>query len=71
MNFGMEYGILKKMFLRGGYRGVFLESSEFGPTFGIGFQLQIAKQNGLQFDYAYRDIGILGYSNILGFSFLF
>jgi hypothetical protein len=75
LNLGGEYAFnfpgTAKIFLRGGYRGVFLESSEFGPTFGIGFQLQIAKQNGLQFDYAYRDIGILGYSNILGFSFLF
>ena len=75
LNLGGEYAFnfpgTATVFLRGGYRALFLKSSEFGPTFGIGFRLQIAKQNGLQFDYAYRDIGLLGYSNILGFSFLF
>jgi len=75
VNLGAEYGLnfpgTAKVFLRGGYRGVFLESSEFGPTFGLGLMLQIAKQNALQFDYAYRSIGILGYSNVIGFSFLF
>ena len=75
LNFGAEYALnfpgTAKVFLRGGYRGVFLESSEFGPTFGLGLLLQIAKQNALQFDYAYRDVGILGYSNVIGFSFLF
>ena len=75
LNFGGEYMLnmpgVAKFFLRGGYRGLYLENSEFGPTFGLGIMLQIAKQNALQFDYAYRDVGILGYSNIIGFSFLF
>ena len=33
--------------------------------------LNFVKQNAIQFDYAYRDIGILGYSNIIGFRFMF
>lgn len=75
LNLGAEYMLsmpgLAKIFLRGGYRGVFMEDSEFGPTFGIGLLLHFAKQNAIQFDYAYRDVGILGYSNVIGFSFLF
>jgi hypothetical protein len=75
VNLGGEYAFnfpgTAKVFLRGGYRGFFLKNSEFGPTFGIGLLLQIAKQNSLQFDYAFRDVGILGYTNLLGFSFIF
>ena len=75
VNFGAEYTLnmpgVAKLFLRGGYRGIFLEDSQFGPTFGIGILLQYLHQNAIQFDYAYRDIGILGYANVMGFSFKF
>ena len=75
VNLGAVYTVnlpgVAKLFLRGGYRGLFLEDSEFGPTFGIGVLLQYLNQKAIQFDYAYRDIGILGYSNLMGFSFKF
>ena len=75
LNFGAIYTLnmpgLAKIFLRGGYRGMYMENSEFGPTLGFGILLQSMHQKGIQFDYAYRDIGILGYSNIIGFSLLF
>jgi len=75
LNLGAVYTVsmpgLAKVFLRGGYRGMFLEDSEFGPTFGFGILLHLMKQNTIQFDYAYRDIGVLGYTNVMGFSYLF
>lgn len=75
VNLGAIYALtmpgLAKVFLRGGYRSIFLEDSEFGPTFGVGVLLQSIQQNAIQFDYAYRDIGILGYSNVIGIHFLF
>ena len=60
-----------KVFLRGGYRGLLLDDSEFGPTFGIGFLLQYMHQKGIQFNYGFRDIGLLGTTNVMGFSFFF
>ncbi|MCD6321490.1 MAG: PorV/PorQ family protein, partial [Clostridiales bacterium] len=67
LNLGAIYTLslpgVAKVFIRGGYRGVFLENSEFGPTFGAGILLYSSNQKAIQFDYAYRDIGILGYTN--------
>lgn len=75
LNLGTIYTLsmpgLAKVFLRGGYRGLFMENSEFGPTFGIGILTQFIHNKAIQFDYAYRDIGILGYTNVIGISFLF
>jgi len=75
VNLGAIYTLnmpgIAKLFLRGGYRGTFLEKSEYGPTFGIGILLQYLNKQVIQFDYAYRDIGILGYANVMGFSFKF
>lgn len=75
VNLGAIYTLsmpgLGKVFLRSGYRGLFMEDSEFGPTFGIGFLLQYMNQKAIQFNYAYRDIGLLGSTNVMGFSFSF
>ena len=70
VNVGAEYMVstpgIGKVFLRGGYRALFLDDSEFGPTFGIGLLRQLMGNSGFQFDYTYRDIGILGYINTFG-----
>lgn len=75
VNLGAIYSIsmpgLATLFLRGGYRGLFLKESSFGPTFGIGILANFIDNNAIQFDYAYRDIGILGYANVMGMSFKF
>ncbi|MCK4445760.1 MAG: PorV/PorQ family protein [Candidatus Marinimicrobia bacterium] len=75
VNIGVKYTLsipgIAKLFLRGGYRSIFLEDSEFGPTFGVGILLHFMHQKGIQFDYAYRNIGILGDANVMGLSFLF
>ncbi|MBD3287476.1 PorV/PorQ family protein [candidate division KSB1 bacterium] len=75
VNLGAEYTFnipgVTKLFLRGGYRSLFLEESEFGPTFGAGVLLQAIHGQAIQIDYAYRSIGILGNINAMGISFTF
>ncbi|MCD6206279.1 MAG: PorV/PorQ family protein [Candidatus Marinimicrobia bacterium] len=75
LNFGAKYTLnvpgAAKLFLRAGYRSIFLENSEFGPTFGGGILLQSMHGNAIQIDYAFRDIGILGNTNAMGLSVLF
>jgi len=64
VNVGAQYTLnapgFGKISLRGGYRSLFLEDSEFGPTFGVGLVKQYMKNKNLMLDLAYRDVGILG-----------
>ncbi|MBN1464441.1 PorV/PorQ family protein [candidate division KSB1 bacterium] len=48
------------LFLRGGYKGFFMQDSEFGPTFGGGLLLNLMGNVGLRIDYAYKSVGMLG-----------
>jgi hypothetical protein len=75
INMGMEYGLniptFGQLFLRGGYKALYMESSEFGITIGAGFSMNLLKNTGIRCDYAYRDIGILGAVNCFGLSIQF
>jgi hypothetical protein len=75
MNVGAEYGLTVhgkgKLFLRAGYRALFLEDSQFGPTYGLGFLVQAFGNSGIQVDYAYRDVGILGNVSTFGVKMIF
>ena len=70
VNLGMQYTLnaatFGKLFLRGGYRALFMNSSEFGMTLGTGFSMKLLKNTSISVDYAYRDIGILGSVNSFG-----
>jgi hypothetical protein len=70
VNLGMQYALhvptFGQLFLRGGYRALFMESSEFGLTLGAGFSMMLIKNTSINFDYAYRDVGILGAVNCFG-----
>lgn len=69
-NVGAEYMLAApgkgKLFLRAGYRALFLDESEFGPTFGVGVLIQLFGDSGIQVDYTVRDVGVLGYVNSFG-----
>jgi hypothetical protein len=75
INLGAEYEYkmlgFGRFFLRAGVRGLYMDETEFGPTFGGGFHLTLLHNKILKIDYAYKDVGILGntmtYS--LGFNF--
>lgn len=70
VNVGMEYALnaatFGKLFLRGGYRALFMQDSEFGMTLGAGFSMMLLKNTSIRVDYAWRDIGILGSVNSFG-----
>ncbi|NQT27734.1 PorV/PorQ family protein [candidate division KSB1 bacterium] len=76
VNVGGEYALIMPsfgtFFLRGGYKGLLLDRSEFGPTFGGGFIMRLPRMNtALQIDYAYRGVGILGTAHSYTFSIHF
>ncbi len=58
INSGVELGIKNVLFLRGGYKALFLEDSEQGPTFGAGLQYDAVGTN-LNFDFGWADYGRL------------
>jgi len=70
VNLGLEYALnfpsYGKIFFRGGYKALFMKSSEYGPTIGGGFTLLFLKNLNFSCDYAYRDLGILGSANCFG-----
>ncbi|MGH7450651.1 MAG: PorV/PorQ family protein [bacterium] len=57
INFGGEYSLRNRIFLRGGYKFNYDEQSF---TFGGGLNLPIAQNYNFIVDYAYHDFGILG-----------
>jgi len=75
LNVGAEYAYLRgrfgKLFLRCGYKGLFMDDSEYGASAGAGLELFMLGNNRLRIEYAFRDIGVLGtsqsYSIQLGF----
>lgn len=75
INLGGQYSIrmpgIGDFYIRSGYKALFMDESEYGPTFGAGMVFWLRKQMGLKFNYAYRSIGILGNIHSYGFSILF
>lgn len=70
INTGLEYAIrvptFGTFFLRGGYKALFMQDAEYGPTFGAGFRMNLIRNTSFNLDYAYRDIGVLGKINSFG-----
>ncbi len=70
INLGIEYALnmpaFGKIFLRGGYKALFMESSEYGPTIGAGFSMDLLRNTSVRCDYAYRNLGLLGSANCFG-----
>jgi len=75
LNLGGQYEINQPLFgtlyLRGGYKALFMVDSEYGPSFGAGFRKNFMNNIALQIAYAYRDIGVLGATHAYSLSFLF
>lgn len=59
LNVGFEYVFNKRFALRGGYRNLFLDSSEETFTLGAGINYPIMGNVMLHFDFAYADFGML------------
>jgi hypothetical protein len=75
VNVGAQYSIrfpvFGKVFLRAGYKGLLMEDSQYGATYGMGVQTDFMGNQGLKAEYAYRPMGILGYAQSFGVSLLF
>lgn len=67
MSVGGEYGFKNMLFLRAGYKSVFLEDGEEGLTLGAGFHLTSLTNIQLGLDYAYQDFGRLGNPHVFSF----
>jgi hypothetical protein len=60
MNVGGEFSFRDYLFIRGGYKNLFLKDSEGGLSFGIGINSKLLfSEDFISFDYAYRDFGRL------------
>jgi hypothetical protein len=75
INFGAQYALTEpsfgKFFLRGGYNKLLLPDSQFGLTLGAGFEKHFLDNLGIRFDYAYREVGVLGKVNSYTIGLLF
>lgn len=58
-------------YLRGGYKALFMNESEYGLTMGGGAEIRMMNNFAIKIDYAYRGIGILGQAHSYSFSVLF
>jgi len=58
INGGLEVGIKNIIFLRGGYKSLFIENSEESFTFGAGLRYDVVGTN-LKFDFGWADFGRL------------
>jgi hypothetical protein len=59
VNVGAEYGWKELIFLRAGYKSLFLTDTEEGLTLGFGANIRIAGTFFIKADYAYADFGRL------------
>jgi hypothetical protein len=60
-----------RLFLRGGYKALFLQDSQFGLSLGFGIETDLLFNSGLKAEFSHRDVGILGKVNSFGVSIKF
>ncbi len=64
VNIGGQYAFkiptTGEFFLRAGFKGLFMDQSQYGLTLGVGMVKYLMNNLSLKVDYAYRDVGILG-----------
>jgi len=75
INMGGQYEVnipsFGTLYLRGGYKALFMEDSQYGFSFGSGLKYIMMNNVGIRVDYAFRDVGILGKTHCYTFSFVF
>ncbi len=59
VNSGLEFSYNEMIFLRGGYKALFLPNSEQGLTLGMGINYNLTPELKFTFNYAYGDYGRL------------
>ena len=71
INLGAEYILNSMIFLRGGYRNLFLSDSEEGISLGAGLNISPARGTNLIVDYSYQDFGRFSSINSFALSIYF
>ncbi len=75
INIGCQYTLIipsyGEVYLRGGYKGLFMNELQYGPSFGIGANIKAFGNQSVKFDYAYRTHEVLGSLNSISVGFLF
>lgn len=75
VNIGAQYKLTiptyGNFFLRGGYKALFMDNSEYGLALGGGMEIHLLRNLGVKIDYAYRGMGILGKAHCYTIGFLF
>jgi hypothetical protein len=75
LNVGAQYQLnlvgYGKFFLWGGYRGLFMEDSQYGMTLGAGIYMNLMNNSGIAIGYAYKEMQILSNTSIYTFSITF
>ncbi len=64
INVGGEYKLtfpaFGEIFIRGGYKGIFMDKSLYGLSFGFGLKMFIMDNNSIRLNYAFREHKVLG-----------
>jgi hypothetical protein len=75
LNLGAQYAAVfpafGKIFLRAGYKGLFMEDSQYGLSLGFGATMMLMGNKGLKVEYAFRDTGLLGKTYCYSLAVLF
>jgi hypothetical protein len=75
VNVGTQYTYkisnVSKIFLRAGYKALFMEDSQYGLSLGGGIILNLFGNRAIKLDYAFRDFEYFGGVNSYNISFLF
>lgn len=75
VNVGAQYRFKSptfgSVFLRGGYKALFMKDSQYGMSLGFGIVTHLLYNTGLKIDYAYRDVGVLGNTHSYSIGVLF
>ena len=65
---GLTFGSL---FKKGGIKALYMDSTQFGPTVGIGIKMNYLGNRTITIDYAYKTMGLLGDVQAFQLVFLF
>lgn len=67
LNVGGEYKLtfptFGELFFRGGYKGIFMDESMYGLSFGFGLNVYFMGNNSVMLNYAFREHQVLGNTN--------
>jgi hypothetical protein len=69
--YSLRFPVVGRVFLRAGYKGLLMEDSQYGATYGLGLQTDVMSNQGFKVEYAYRPMGILGNAQAFSVSLLF